>query len=119
MDYKSFNGPHLVKQFSGDEEILFEMITIFQDSYTDFLEPIRESIQVRDADKLKLNAHTFKGVLSNFYAEDGAMIAYELEIRGERGQFEDSHSLLIRLEAHIRLLLDELVHFKESLNKLA
>lgn len=108
-----------MQQFQGDEEVLLEMISIFQDTYPDLLGPIRDSIQERDADKLRLNAHTFKGVFSNFFAEDGAMLAYELELRGQKAQFDDSHILLNRLEDQLMLFLYEIVVLKKSLDKIS
>lgn len=106
-----------MNQFNGDEEILLEMISIFQDTWPDLLDPIRDSIENKDADKLRLNAHTFKGVLSNFFAEDGTMLAYELELRGEHAKFEDSWVLLNRLEDQLTLFLYEIISLKKTLLK--
>ncbi len=119
MDYKSFNGPLLKEQFEGDEEILVEMIKNFQNSCPNLLKSLRSSVEEKDADKLSLSAHTFKGVFSNFFAEEAVKLAYELEMCGRKGQLENSQSLLERLERELALLLDEILLLKKSLNVLS
>ncbi len=117
MVYQSFNEQYLLKQFQGDEEILLEMIDAFSGSYEDLIGSIRKSIQEKQGDELRLHAHTFKGILRNFFSENGAKIAYELELRGHKSQFEDSSKLLAQLEEHMSLFLGEIAVFKDHLDK--
>lgn len=118
MEYKSFNGLHLIRQFSGDEEILLDMISIFHHKLPELLAALRESIEYKDADKLRLNAHTIKGVLSNFFAEPVRELAYELELRGKEANFDDSLILLNRLENQLMVFIYELRSLKKDLNQI-
>lgn len=117
MQFKSFNEDHLLKHFSGDEEILLDMIDTFESSLLSLLSPIRESIQNKNADQLRINAHTFKGIMRNFYAGAGVDMAHQLEQRGLDSKFEDTLSLLNRLEDQLVLFVFELDTLKKSLNK--
>lgn len=115
MAYTSFDDQHLIEQFRGDEEILLDMINIFQDGLYDLLEPIRQSVLSEDADKLRINAHTFKGVLGNFYSEEGSNLAFELEKRGAHSEFIDAMDLLNQLENLLQKFVFELNSLKVNL----
>lgn len=104
-----------MNEFNGDEDILLDMINMFQSRFSELLSHIRESILAHDAKKLKMDAHTIKGVLSNFYAEEGRLLAYELEKRGEQSKFDDAILLLNRLENVLQLFLYELNELKTKL----
>jgi len=115
MEYKTFDGLNLLEQFRGDEEILLEMISIFEDNLADLLVPIRKSVINKDAEQLKLYAHTFKGVLGNFYAEKGKELAYKLEVFGEQSNFDHCIDVLNQLENQLHLFIYELNFFKKNL----
>lgn len=115
MEFKSFNSSLLFEQFRGDEGILLEVIEIFDSSAQRHLIAIKESIQNRDADKLRISAHTLKGVLGNFFAEEGARISHELEMCGKKGEFTHTEELFYSLEAFVDVFMDEITSVKSSL----
>lgn len=115
MKYKSFNVFSLQEEFKNDEEILSEMITSFFEVFDDLLQPIRESIEAKDSAQLRFNAHTFKGVMSNFYAEKGRLLAHELEVRGENDSFDDAIDILNKLETQLVFFLYEMQLFKKDI----
>ncbi len=115
MGYTSFNDLHLMNEFNGDEDILLDMINMFEKGINELIGPIRESILNEDGDKLRVTAHTIKGVLANFYAEEGKQLASELEKRGEQSLFDDALHLLNQLENQLLLFLHELKNLKEKL----
>lgn len=115
MEFKSFNSSLLFEQFRGDEGILLEVIEIFDSSARKHLLTIKESIQTRDADKLRISAHTLKGVLGNFFAEEGARLSHELEMCGKKGEFTHSEELFYSLETFVDIFLDEIASVKSSL----
>jgi|GEM_PF-5487054 len=90
MKYTTFNHEELLFQFRGDEEILLEMVELFIEAKEDFLSAIEDSIAKKDGDRLRISAHTLKGVLSNFFAENGKKNAYLLE---ECGGYSRSRKL--------------------------
>jgi HPt (histidine-containing phosphotransfer) domain-containing protein len=115
MKFKSFNVTHLKEQFKGDEEILTEMINAFFNVFEDLLKPIRESIEARDVDQLRFNAHAFKGVLSNFYSKEGQKLVQQLEQKNEEDTFETAAEVYSKLENHLVYFLYEMQHFKKSI----
>ena len=115
MKYKSFNESELIKQFLGDEEILLDMISNFQDRIEGLLRPLRDSVIEKDSVAMVLNAHNFKGLMSNFYAEEVRLLAYELEKMGQVSVSSDAMQLLNKLENKLQIFLFELSIFKKSL----
>lgn len=117
MKFKTINAPNLLDHFNGDEEILLDMIQAFQNGLYNLLNPIRDSILNRDGDQLRINAHTFKGILKSFYSEEGSNVAYELELRGLSSKFEDALEILNKLEDYLMLLLYDLHFLRKDLDK--
>lgn len=117
MNYQTLDAPNLLCQFSGDEEILLEMIEIFKLGLSDLLNNIRGSIEGRDANRLRITAHTFKGIMRNFYALESAELAFDLEGRGAKAQFNDALQVLNKLEDQLTVFLYELQVLQSGLNK--
>lgn len=118
MELKSLNVPVLLNHFLGDEEILLEMINAFEEGAPSLLNLVREAIATQDADQLRINAHTFKGIMRSFYAEDGSLVAHELEMRGHNSAFDDALDILNRFENQLMLFLHEIRFLKKDLGKL-
>lgn len=119
MKFKTINAPNLLDHFNGDEEILIDMIHAFQSGLYALLNPIRDSILNKDADQLRINAHTFKGILKSFYTEEASKVAYELELRGSNSKFEDALEILNKLENQLMFLLYDLHFLQKDLNKVS
>ncbi len=117
--YETFQDQELLLQFKGDEDILIEMIGLFIDSIQNFLKPLREAVNAKDREKIKLFAHNLKGATSNFYASSALELVKEIEILAETAQFEQALLKLIEIEDNIMLLIYELTHFKKSLTQQA
>jgi HPt (histidine-containing phosphotransfer) domain-containing protein len=117
MDFKSINVATLLNNFNGDEEILLDMISTFEHALENLVNPIRAAINDQDADKLRINAHTFKGIMRSFYVYSGSDVAYELEQRGINNNFDGAYDVLNKLEDHLMILLYELQFLKKDLEK--
>ncbi|MBY0413581.1 MAG: hypothetical protein K2Q18_05425 [Bdellovibrionales bacterium] len=117
MDFQSINEPYLRKQFKGDEEILLEMIILFQENMYKLLDGIRTSIEVQDAIQLRINAHTFKGIMRGFYADQSEKMAYALEKGATSANFSEATIILHKLEDHLMLFIYDLHRLKKSLNE--
>lgn len=115
MEFKTFESSLLFEQFSGDEEILLEVIDIFHAAQADLLVGIKEGIETKDAEKLRINAHTMKGVLGNFYAKAGAGLAYELELCGKKKEFAQAEKLFYSLETFVKTFMAEIAVLKSNL----
>lgn len=116
MDFNSINEETLRKQFKGDEEILLDMIVGFEGNMQQLLQSIRESIAKEDGNGLRITAHTFKGLMRSFYADQSEKMAYALEKGGESFNFTDAGKVLHDLENHLMLFVYDLHRVKKSLN---
>ena len=115
MDYKAFEPSLLLEQFRGDEEILLEVISIFMEGQGEIIKSIKEAIDQKDAEKLRINAHTLKGIIGNFYAVEGAQMAAELEKCGVVSDFQKASGLLGSLDIFMKDFLSDLEILKKSL----
>ena len=69
---------------------------------------IRAAISARNSKDLEHGAHTMKGVVSNFAAENTRQAAFALELIGRSGDLRKRGAALAELEAALRALHPEL-----------
>lgn len=113
--YKEFNYKELMENFSGDEDILHDLILEFKSRYGQMLAEIEKSIKNSNFSEIKLHAHTYKGVVSNFYAEKVRLLAFELEKKGSTNDSSDLISIFAQLSQDSRKLIEELDILEQSL----
>jgi signal transduction histidine kinase/DNA-binding response OmpR family regulator len=101
----------------GRQQMLCKMMTLFQEQSGPLLNDLADAIQRRDADLLRLSAHTLKSSANSIGAFPFGKIAQQLETMGHEAMFADaaaSYELLqqanIRLEPAIQ---DYLYEFQE------
>jgi two-component system, sensor histidine kinase and response regulator len=97
-----------------DLELLQEIAQLFLEDSARMLSEIRSAVQDRDAKKLDRSAHTLKGCVSNFGAEQLYEAALAMERMGRAGDlinldgaFRSLEYEVQRLEADLRSLLTE------------
>jgi len=73
-----------------DKEVVLEIINMYLEEYPQRIEVIKKNIDEKDFENLKFNAHSLKGVISNFVAEDARLAAKQLE---DKGAAKDPESL--------------------------
>lgn len=117
MNFKSMNVPLLLNHFSGDEEILLDMINAFEHALDNLINPIRDSISDQDSDQLRINAHTFKGIMKSFYVDVASEMAQDLELRGINSNFDGAYEVLNKLENQLMIFLYELQFLKKDLDQ--
>lgn len=105
----------LLARLNHDVELLQELIAYFLGDYHRLMREIETAIAVQDAVGLRKAAHTLKGSLGNFGAQDASNLAYQLEMGGFRDDFsavESAYSALAaelnRVDQALRLLAEEL-----------
>lgn len=119
MDFRSINVSTLLNEFKGDEEILLDMISLFQESMHEILESMRKSIATKNGNQLRIDAHTFKGLMRSFYADESEKMAYILERDGATLNFSEASLTLHELENHLMLFIYDLQRVKISLDQAA
>jgi len=112
---KIYDRDELMANFSGDEEILRDLIEEFGKKSDSLILDIENAIKSKDGSLLKLHAHTLKGVVSNFYAEEIRLLAYDLEQSGAKQDFKESDFKLTKLKTMMQELIHELKILQKTL----
>ena len=107
-----FDLPRALDNAMGDLELLSELAEIFCDSAETLLEQIAAAMASRDGEALRQSAHTLKGSLSPFCADDAHAAALSMENLGKANDFagaERAWGDLERQVARLRGALRELL----------
>lgn len=96
------------EHFAGDEELIEELVEVFEVSYLDVLSRLDQAIKRDAREDVKLEAHTLKGMISNFFAEDLRATAFEIESRAAKMPQEDLHKKVMYLKEKIPTLINEI-----------
>lgn len=99
---------NLLEHFDGDMELIQELTQIFEESYPEVLRNLNEAIKSENFSDVELHAHTLKGMISNFFAEEAKDIAFELEKMGRDKSITNATALAADLEQKVSSLLVEL-----------
>ncbi|MDP3462308.1 MAG: Hpt domain-containing protein [Bacteroidales bacterium] len=97
-----------------DKEIVVEIIDIFLQEYPGRLVNIKKDIESGDFDALKFDAHSLKGVVSNFVAKAPQDYAKELEMKGTIKDSTDLLDTFQKLEISIYDLVDDLNELRSA-----
>ena len=94
----------VLERVGGDEELLREITAIFLEDYPSLIGEIQAAIEAKDARRLEVAAHTLKGSVANFGAQDAIEAAYRLEQLGRNCQMVEAPEALRVLETRFSLL---------------
>jgi HPt (histidine-containing phosphotransfer) domain-containing protein len=97
-----------LSRVGGDVELLREVVGLFLDDYPHSLEMIREAVARGDQSSLERHAHSLKGSVSTFGAQEAYEAAQELEKQGRTGDLASAVDGLRRLEHALIALRPEL-----------
>jgi len=93
-----------LQRLGGDRQLFSEFITIFLEDSPELIANIRKGLETNDATTVEKNAHSLKGLISNFGAKECVELALKLELAGRAGSVEDCDDDLDTLEQlHYRL----------------
>ena len=83
---KYLNVDALKSHFDGDEEMIRELLEIFESTYEEILIDAINAANDQSYSDLEHAAHTLKGMVANFFSEDLKNAAFELEKMGKNGE---------------------------------
>ncbi len=83
------NIGELSERLAGDNDLLDQVIELFEGSYPQLLSDMDDAIASRNAENLRRSAHTLKGMVSNLGGEVLAQAAFEIEEMGREEVFDD------------------------------
>jgi HPt (histidine-containing phosphotransfer) domain-containing protein len=97
-----------LSRVGGDVELLREVVGLFLDDYPQSLDMIRDAVARGDQSSLERHAHSLKGSVSTFGAQEAFDAALALEKQGRTGDLTNSQDGLHRLEQALTALRPEL-----------
>ncbi len=100
-----FDRESALARVGDDEDLLSELVKIFLDDYPNSVREIEQALEQGNPQLLERAAHSLKGAVANFGAEDVVREAFELERMGRAGNLSHANGNLQRL-CHVLHQLD-------------
>jgi CheY-like chemotaxis protein len=98
----------LLGNLEGDQELLRQLVQTFTAESPKQMTAIKSAIERRDAEGLRLAAHSLKGSVGNFVAMKAFELAQKLENTGRQANFAMAVELLDSLESELARVNEEL-----------
>ena len=93
-----------LSRVGGDVELLKEIAEIFLDQCPEAISDIRSATETGNAEALERAAHSLKGSIGNFGAQNAYDAALRLEMMGRQGELAGATSALEELESALNRL---------------
>ncbi len=90
MDLSVFDRAAALDRVGGDLELLIELAGMFMEDCPQLLAEIEGALRNGDSDALQASAHTLKGAVGNFSAQNAYDAAYALEQIGRSGDLSEA-----------------------------
>lgn len=88
-----------LESVKGDKDLLRIVMETYLEESPRLVDTMRKSIEQADGPQLNMAAHSLKGSLRFFGAEQGFQLAYQLELMGRDKDFDNAVATLDKLEA--------------------
>jgi two-component system, sensor histidine kinase and response regulator len=112
------NRPCLAaERVERDQELLTEMIHLFQEDALNLLAAMRDSLQRGDMAALERSAHSLKGAAGNLSAKATAAAALQLENDARNKDAESAKESLVEVERALKRLLPALAELCQGVTK--
>jgi two-component system, sensor histidine kinase and response regulator len=92
----------------GDAQLLAEIAALFLKDLPRGLGELRKAVAARDAAGIERHAHSLKGSVSNFGAQEARDAAQDLETQARTGSLDNIDASLSKLDHALALLRPEL-----------
>ncbi|MBN2289731.1 MAG: PAS domain S-box protein [Candidatus Glassbacteria bacterium] len=112
-----FDKNALLDRLDGDHELAGEIVRLFINDCPETMQELQRAIAERDASGIERLAHSLKGAVSNFDAEDAQKAALALEKMAVAGDLALAEEAFARLEKELELLFAALTELgKEEIS---
>ncbi|MGI9517044.1 MAG: Hpt domain-containing protein [Pirellulaceae bacterium] len=98
----------LLEQIEGDDDLLQETSTMLCEEAEQAISRLQQALASSDLAQLKSEAHSVKGMLSNFFADAACETAYKLECLQDSSDFSAVNVLLEQLQQQMATMQGEL-----------
>ncbi len=105
----------LMERVGDSPELLIELIELFLELGPGMLKSIQESVEQGSPDDLQRSAHSLKGSVGNFAAEDTFEASLLLETMGRNKNLTGAQDALTVLQNELSRLSNELTLIKSEL----
>lgn len=92
----------ILERLGGDEDILSMMLGLFCDEAENVSHELEAALASGDPAVLRRAAHTLKGSLASVSDEDGAALAYQLELQAKADAVVDGAAQVTVLQGRLR-----------------
>lgn len=110
--YEHISKDKILFEFEEDFDIFEELVSDYRQQMPEFIKTLSDSIDNENGKDLKIAAHTVKGIVSNFFAEELRAVAIELEKCGTQEDFVNAHSYLnkfLKINQEALIELEDLI----------
>lgn len=107
-NFKTFNQTKFLSNFSQMNELAIETINTFLSTLPTCFSNIESAIDLNDGKAVELAAHTIKGSVSNFFADEAFRLAGLMESQGQSQDLHETRHTWILLKRELYLLSLEL-----------
>jgi HPt (histidine-containing phosphotransfer) domain-containing protein len=107
----------LMERVEGDQELLTEMIHLFQEDAPNLLAAMRDALQRGDMVVLERSAHSLKGAAGNLSAKSTAAAALQLEANAKNRDTASARGSLVEVERAVKQLLPALAELCQGVAK--
>ena len=107
----------LLERVEGDQELLTEMIHLFQEDAPSLVTAMRDALERGDMAVLERSAHSLKGAVGNLSAKAAAAAAQQLEKDAKNKDTESAKESLAKVEGAVNKLLPALAELCQGVTK--
>jgi two-component system sensor histidine kinase/response regulator len=107
----------LLERVEGDQELLAEIIHLFQEDAPRLVDAMRGALERGDLAVLERSAHSLKGAASNLSAKPAAAAALQLETDAKNKNTESAKASLEHVEREVKRLLLALAELCQEVPK--
>jgi PAS domain S-box-containing protein len=101
-----FNGAELLENFDGDRDFAKSILDDALNEIPEDIEKLKELAAGSDAQAIRLQAHSMKGLAANICAASLRKICFEIETAAKNGDVESARKLLPELERISLITID-------------
>ncbi|MFH1303596.1 MAG: Hpt domain-containing protein [Planctomycetota bacterium] len=98
----------------GDHNLVAELIIIFRNQYPDLITRMDTAIDNRQADELRLAAHTLKGMLAHFGPGTTLYLTKTIENLAVLAEFAEAGLILQKLIPRLKRLDEQMASWQEA-----
>ena len=107
----------LLQRVEGDQELLAEMIHLFQEDLPVLVSTMHSALESGDMVVLERSAHSLKGAAGNLSAPVTALAALQLEKDARNKDVEAARRSLLEVERAVQQLLPALAELCQGVHK--